>query len=111
MDAKKAILMPNPNPNPNLTKDVKGMDAKKAILMVTIMTLHAVGEGSGVGVSFSGTLGMQRGMLVTLAIAFHNIPEGLGVALVLVSRGVSASRACFWAIFTSLPQPLVAVPS
>ena len=53
----------------------------------------------------------QRGLLITAAIAFHNIPEGLGVALVLVSKGASASRACMWAILTSLPQPLVAVPS
>ena len=39
--------------------EIKGKDAQKAILVVAIMTLHAVGEGSGVGVSFSSTDGYQ----------------------------------------------------
>ena len=30
-----------------------------------------------------------QGVLVTLAIGLHNIPEGLAVATVLVARGVS----------------------
>jgi hypothetical protein len=32
------------------TIDSKDLDAKKAFIIVMIMTLHAVGEGSGVGV-------------------------------------------------------------
>lgn len=58
--------------------------------MVAIMTIHAFGEGSGVGVSFSGQRGRTKGTLVTLAIGIHNIPEGLAVAMVLASRGASA---------------------
>jgi zinc transporter, ZIP family len=30
---------------------------------------------------------------------------------VLVPRGVSWSRAAFWSVFSSLPQPLMAVPA
>jgi zinc transporter ZupT len=37
-----------------------------------------------------------QGVLVTLAIGFHNIPEGLAVATVLVARGVSAKSALTW---------------
>ena len=70
--------------------DMKGADARKAMLMVGIMTLHAFGEGSGVGVSFSGQSGLKQGTLVTLAIGIHNIPEGLAVAMVLAARGASA---------------------
>jgi zinc transporter ZupT len=33
------------------------------------------------------------------------------VATVLVSRGVGAKKAAWWALFTALPQPLLAVPS
>ena len=33
---------------------------------------------------------------MTLAIGFHNIPEGLAVATVLVARGVSAKSALTW---------------
>ncbi|XP_068651119.1 putative zinc transporter At3g08650 [Aristolochia californica] len=91
--------------------DIKGADAHKVVLVIGIMTLHSFGEGSGVGVSFAGSKGLSQGLLVTLAIAVHNIPEGLAVSMVLASRGVSPQNAMLWSIITSLPQPIVAVPS
>ncbi|KAG8647887.1 putative zinc transporter At3g08650 [Manihot esculenta] len=91
--------------------DIKGADATKVVLVIGIMTLHSFGEGSGVGVSFAGTKGFSQGLLVTLAIAVHNIPEGLAVSMVLASRGVSPQNAMLWSVITSLPQPIVAVPS
>ncbi|KAL6865098.1 hypothetical protein ACP4OV_016249 [Aristida adscensionis] len=91
--------------------DIKGADASKVILVVGIMTLHSFGEGSGVGVSFAGSKGFSQGLLVTIAIAVHNIPEGLAVSMVLSSRGVSPPKAMMWSIITSLPQPIVAVPA
>ncbi|XP_062001921.1 putative zinc transporter At3g08650 [Rosa rugosa] len=91
--------------------DIKGADATKVVLVIGIMTLHSFGEGSGVGVSFAGSKGFSQGLLVTLAIAVHNIPEGLAVSMVLASRGVSPQNAMLWSVITSLPQPIVAVPS
>lgn len=41
----------------------------------------------------------------------HNIPEGLAISLVLIPRGVGVGRAAFWSVFSSLPQPLMAVPA
>ena len=41
----------------------------------------------------------------------HNIPEGLAISLVLVPRGTSVRAAAGWSIFSSLPQPLLAVPA
>lgn len=84
--------------------DIKGANASKVILVVGIMTVHSFGEGSGVGVSFAGSKGLSQGLTVTLAIAVHNIPEGLAVSMVLASRGVSPHNAMFWSIITSLPQ-------
>ncbi|XP_062073091.1 putative zinc transporter At3g08650 [Humulus lupulus] len=91
--------------------DIKGADATKVVLVIGIMTLHSFGEGSGVGVSFAGSKGFSQGLLVTLAIAVHNIPEGLAVSMVLAARGVSPQNAMLWSVITSLPQPLVAVPA
>ena len=85
------------------------LDAGKALLIVGVMTLHSLTEGVGVGVSFGG--GAALGLFITLAIAVHNIPEGLAISLVLVPRGVSPTKAAWWSIFSSLPQPLMAVPA
>lgn len=86
-----------------------GVDARKAFLILGIMTAHSFAEGIGVGVSFGGTEAL--GLFITTAIAFHNVPEGLAISLVLVPRGTPVWQAAGWSIFTSLPQPLMAVPA
>lgn len=88
---------------------LKGLDARKALMMVGIMTLHSLAEGVGVGVSFGE--GEAMGVFITLAIAIHNIPEGLAISLVLIPQGVSVLGAGLWSVFSSLPQPLMAVPA
>jgi len=88
-----------------------GMDAKKAIMVLAIMTLHAFSEGLGVGVSYGGDKGGQQGVATTWAIGIHNIPEGLAVAMVAVPRGESKWKAAGYAVFSSLPQPIVAIPA
>lgn len=89
--------------------ELRGADALKALMIVGVMTVHSFSEGVGVGVSFGG--GQDLGALITVAIAVHNIPEGLAISLVLVPRGTSPWRAGAWSIFSSLPQPLMAVPA
>ena len=88
---------------------LKGADAKKALLIVGVMTLHSFAEGVGVGVSFGG--GESFGAFISIAIAVHNIPEGLAISLILVPKGVKPHNAMLWSIFSSLPQPLIAVPA
>jgi zinc transporter, ZIP family len=88
---------------------LRGADALGALMIVGVMTLHSFTEGIGVGVSFGD--GAELGVLIATAIAVHNIPEGLAISLVLVPRGVSVGRAAAWSVFSSLPQPLMAVPA
>ena len=89
--------------------ELAGGDARKALLILGIMTAHSFAEGIGVGVSFGG--GEKLGLFITAAIAIHNIPEGLAVSLVMVPKGTKVGKAALWSIFTSLPQPLMAVPA
>lgn len=85
------------------------LDAATMLLVVGVMTLHSFTEGIGVGVSFGG--GEALGAVIATAIAVHNVPEGLAISLVLVPRGVSIRRAAAWSVFSSLPQPLMALPA
>lgn len=88
---------------------LSGAGALRALMIVGIMTMHSFAEGIGVGVSYGD--GMTLGSLITAAIAIHNIPEGLAISLVLIPQGASVWRAAGWSIFSSLPQPLMAVPA
>ncbi len=86
-----------------------GADAMQMLLIVGIMTVHSFAEGIGVGVSYGD--GNSFGALISIAIAIHNIPEGLAISLVLIPRGTSVAKAAGWSVFSSLPQPLMAVPA
>ena len=89
--------------------ELKGANAAKALLILGIMTAHSFAEGVGVGVAFAGS--DDLGVFITTAIAFHNVPEGLAIALVLVPLGTPVWKAGLWAIFTSLPQPIMPAPA
>lgn len=89
--------------------ELQGADARKALLIIGVMTAHSFAEGVGVGVAYGG--GEALGVYITAAIAIHNVPEGLAIALVMVPRGTPVWKASGWAVFSSLPQPLMAVPS
>jgi zinc transporter ZupT len=88
---------------------LSSVGARRMLLMIVVMTVHSVSEGVAVGASFGG--GMALATLITAAIAVHNIPEGLAISAVLRPRGVSVIGCAGWSIFSSLPQPLMAVPA
>lgn len=88
---------------------LQGADATKSLLIVGVMTAHSFAEGIGVGVSFGES--NNFGSVISLAIAVHNVPEGLAISLILIPRGVSVWKAAGWSIFSSIPQPLMAVPA
>jgi len=90
---------------------LKAMDARRAILVVAVMTLHSFSEGIGIGVSFGGNGGHRLGPLISTTLCIHNIPEGVAVALVLVPKGVDLTSASLWCMLTSLPQVIMAVPA
>lgn len=84
-------------------------------LVFIAMAFHSIPEGVAVGVGFaSETLHESLrgfGLFIAVAIAIHNIPEGLAVALPMRAHGASLAK-CFWfAVFSSLPQPIAAVPA
>jgi ZIP family zinc transporter len=95
-------------------------DFKKLVLILGVLTVHSFPEGIAIGVSFA-ELNLTAGLpllgftvpalavAMTVAISIHNIPEGVAISIPLRSMGVSEWRMVWWAIFSSLPQPIGAV--
>lgn len=90
--------------------DLAKADLLKAIIIIGVMTIHSFAEGIAVGLSF-GDDNLSFGTMISLVIALHNVPEGLAIGLVLIPKGMKIWKAGLWSIFSSLPQPLMAVPA
>ena len=63
-----------------------------------------------IGVAFA-TNNIQFGLIIAIAIAVHNIPEGMAISLPLKKDGVSTRNCALVSILSSIPQPIMAVPS
>ena len=95
-------------------------DFAKLVLILGVLTVHSFPEGIAIGVSFAN-LGLEGGVRIvgvsvpllavfmTIAISIHNVPEGTAISIPLQSMGVSNWRMVWWAIFSSLPQPIGAI--
>ncbi|WP_408957241.1 ZIP family metal transporter [Natrinema sp. 74] len=95
-------------------------DFKKLVLILGILTVHSFPEGVAIGVSFAD-LGLEGGteflgvtipllaVFMTIAISIHNVPEGTAISIPLTSMGVPKWKLIWWAVFSSLPQPIGAV--
>jgi zinc transporter ZupT len=90
-------------------RSVSGPWARRTLLVILVMTIHSVAEGIAVGAAFAGERSLA--ILITGAIAVHNIPEGLAISAVLRPRGATVRACAGWSVFSSLPQPLMAVPA
>jgi len=86
-------------------------DARIAFLTFIVLFFHSFPEGIAIGMSFTGSEPLKLGTIMSLSIAMHNIPEGLMIALILYPRGVSLFKCFVYAVLSSLPQPLAALPS
>ena len=97
-------------------------DFTKLVLILGILTVHSFPEGVAVGVSFAD-LGLQTAdgfqlfgtavpllaVFMTVAISIHNVPEGIAISIPLKSMDVPNWHMVWWAVFSSLPQPIGAV--
>jgi zinc transporter, ZIP family len=85
-------------------------DSRQPIVVIATMFVHSIPEGVAIGVGYA-TGEVRFGLLLAIAIAVHNIPEGTAVGVPLRARGASLWASFWYAVLTSVPQPLVAVPA
>jgi len=89
---------------------LQGAGAKRVLLILGTMFVHSFPEGVAVGVGYaSGEI--ELGVFIAIAIAIHNIPEGLAISLPMAAEGVGFWR-CFWySVLSSVPQPVAVIPA
>ena len=101
-------------------KEYEEADFRKLVLILGVLTVHSFPEGVAVGVSFAD-LGLSDGVSIlgftvpalavfmTVAISIHNVPEGTAISIPLRAMDVPEWKMVWWAVFSSLPQPIGAV--
>eukprot|EP00494_Astrolonche_serrata_P030167 UN30434 len=89
--------------------NLKGSQAKKAIVLIFSMAIHSIGEGISVGVAAKSQHVKLLNTVVVFSLAVHNIPEGLAISLILRHRGMSVLQSCLFAVLANIPQPIAAI--
>lgn len=75
--------------------------------VLLVSGIHAAGEGVAIGAAMAVDLSL--GVFMALAIALHNVPEGLALGAVFRARGHSRLAASGLAVTTDVQQVLFAV--
>ena len=102
-----STVFESPNIKEFYTK--KGFSRQGFLIFIT-MFIHSIPEGIAIGVAFA-TKNLTFGLVMALAIAVHNIPEGIAISLPLKAEGLTTRRCAGISILTSIPQPIMAVPT
>ena len=89
-------------------KSKENVNFQKTSLLVTLgVFIHNFPEGM---VTFAGTLkDVELGFILAFAIALHNIPEGIAVAIPIYTSTKSRKKAFFWSFFSGISEPIGAL--
>lgn len=88
---------------------------RRAVLLVTAITLHNIPEGLAVGVAFGGVIAGESGAGITAALALaigigiQNFPEGVAVAMPLRGEGMGKWKSFWYGQLSASVEPAAAV--
>lgn len=87
---------------------------RRAILLVTAITLHNIPEGLAVGVAFGsvvagGHSSLSAALALAIGIGLQNFPEGVAVAMPLRSDGISRWKSFWYGQLSAVVEPVAAV--
>lgn len=88
---------------------------RRAVLLVTAITMHNIPEGLAVGVAFGGVIAglpstnVSAALVLALGIGLQNFPEGIAVAMPLRSEGVSRLKSFWYGQLSATVEPVAAV--
>jgi ZIP family zinc transporter len=83
-------------------------EGRRAVLLLSALTIHNVPEGMAVGVAFAAG-GPELGIPIALAIGIQNVPEGFAAAAPLLAAGTPRPAAIGVAALTGAVEPPAAL--
>lgn len=100
-----------PQPNPALlagqNTELAGKAAKSALIMVALLLAHNLPEG--ILTLFTAYGNPTLGLTLTLAVALHNVPEGVAVSVPVYFATGSKKKAVLTAFLSGLAEPVGAL--
>lgn len=88
---------------------------RRAILLVSAITLHNIPEGLAVGVAFGGVLAgvpatsISAAVVLSIGIGIQNFPEGIAVAMPLRAEGMGRLKSFWYGQLSAVVEPVAAV--
>jgi len=88
---------------------------RRAVLLVTAITIHNIPEGLAVGIAFGGIISgvpsasFTAAAALTIGIAIQNFPEGVAVAVPLRAEGMSRARSFWYGQLSAAVEPVAAM--
>jgi len=88
--------------------DFKDETMKKTIMLLAAIIIHSIPEGVAIGIGYSSNK-PSIGLVMTIAIAVQNAPEGLVVSAPLIEKGYSRLKAIAFGFLAGIGEPVGAV--
>ena len=88
---------------------------RRALLLVTAITLHNIPEGLAVGVAFGGVIeglsssSTSAAIALSIGIGIQNFPEGIAVAMPLRAEGMGRLKSFWFGQLSALVEPVAAM--
>lgn len=88
---------------------------RRAVLLVTAITLHNIPEGLAVGVAFGGVIAgshstsLSAAVALAVGIGLQNFPEGIAVAFPLRGEGMSRWKSFWYGQLSAAVEPVAAI--
>jgi ZIP family zinc transporter len=88
---------------------------KRAVLLVTAITLHNIPEGLAIGVAIGaatnnlGSATLASALILALGMGLQNLPEGAAVSIPLRREGVSRLKSFWYGQVSGLVEPIAGV--
>ncbi len=89
-----------------IERTVGGATKARRARVLLQSSLHAAFEGIAIGVA--ALVSLRFGVFVALALALHNVAEGLALTDLLCRQGERLAACAAWVLLSDLAQPLMA---